>query len=254
MPRPFRPCVLAVLFLVLGNSLGLADWRPDEALVQRATTQWEADIRRLEQRDREETHPDDAILFVGSSSIRLWDTIAEDMAPYRVIQRGYGGAKFSDLAVFAERLIRPHRFRALVLFVANDVSGEADDATPEQVLAWFHHIVAVARAHQPDAPIFCIEITPTRSRWPLWPRTSAVNAALAAACAEEPRLHFIPTASAFLDARGEPRAELFVEDQLHLNRLGYQIWAGIISSHLDSALRVKPSAARARNSAPAARS
>lgn len=206
---------------------------PDPQLEAAAEARWAGDIAALEALDRTEVHPADSVLFVGSSSIRLWQTIETDLAPYHPIRRGYGGAKFSDLAVFARRLIAPHRFRALVVFAANDVTGGPDDATPEQVVQWFEHWVGVARAIQPDAPVLCLEITPTPARWVAWPKIREVNRALAGACASRSGVHFIPTAHAWLGPDGQPQADLFVEDGLHLNPLGYRIWSAILTSHLD---------------------
>ena len=208
----------------------------DPTLVRAVTEKWEETIQAMESRDETEEHPADSILFIGSSSIRLWETIDEDMAPYTSIQRGFGGSRFSDVAVYAERLIQPHSYQALVLFVGNDVSGKETDATPDQVAGWFQRVVAVSRAHNSEAPVFCIGVTPTMSRWEAWPRIQEVNAALQAACAADAGLHFIPTASAYLNGEGEPRPELFREDQLHQTRRGYQIWAAIIKSHLDGVL------------------
>lgn len=96
---------------------------------------WETEIVKFEVSDRKETYPNDAILFAGSSSIKLWSTLAEDMSPYPVIQRGFGGSRLSDLAVYAERIFKPHPCRAIVLFVANDISGSDRDKSPDEV-AW----------------------------------------------------------------------------------------------------------------------
>jgi hypothetical protein len=227
---------LIPLLLIVAYVAQAAATAPSGELQAAATKRWTADIQALEARDRNETHPPESILFLGSSSIRLWKTIASDIAPYRPIQRGYGGARFSDLAVFAERLIAPHQFRALVLFVANDVTGGADDPTADQVAGWFGHIVDVARARQPDVPIFCLEITPTPSRWAAWPKIREVNLALARECDARTNVHFIPTAHAYLDADSQPEADLFVDDRLHLNDLGYRIWSAIITSHLAARL------------------
>lgn len=205
-----------------------------------AARRWESEIAALEVRDRTENHPPDSILLVGSSSIRLWDSIAADLAPFHPIQRGFGGARFSDVAVFARRLISPHRFRALVLFVANDVTGSPEDAQPEQVVTWFGHIVEVAQSAQPEAAIFCLEITPTAARWAAGPKIQAVNRALARECARRPGVFFIPTAHAFLTPEGRPSADLFLEDRLHLNAFGYRLWSAILKSHLDARLEVVP--------------
>lgn len=202
-----------------------------------AQQRWAGEIAALEARDRAEQHPPDSILLVGSSSIRLWDTVVADLAPWHPIQRGFGGARFSDVAVFARRLIAPHRFQALVLFVANDVTGGPDDAAPEQVAGWFGYIVEVARSVQPEAAVFCLEITPTPARWAAWPKIREVNRALARECAARPGVYFVPTAHAYLTAEGRPAADLFQEDRLHLNALGYRLWSAILKSHLDARLR-----------------
>lgn len=234
MKRFFLFSTLAGLVAFGGVSGAATDLDP--ALVEAVTEKWEKTILEMEVRDKTETHPEDAILFIGSSSIRLWETIDDDMAPYPAIQRGFGGSRFSDVAVYAKRLIQPHRYRALVLFVGNDVSGKETDATPEQVVDWFQRVVGVSRAQSPEAPVFCIAVTPTMSRWEAWPKIQEVNAALQAACAADVSLHFIPTASAYLNGEGEPRPELFREDRLHQTAQGYQIWAAIIKSHLDAVL------------------
>ena len=203
---------------------------PLAAYRQAATQRWEADIRELEQLDQREQDPAQAVLFLGSSSIRRWETIAQDMAPYAVIRRGYGGAKFSDLAVFAKRLVTPHRFAAAAIFVGNDITGGPGDKTPAEVLRLVRLIVADIREHQPQAPIFFIAVTPTRSRFAAWKDIQQLNAALAEYCQSEPQLHFIATADAFLNDAGQPIDEYFVADQLHLNSQGYQVWAAKIKA------------------------
>ncbi|MDP5138969.1 MAG: hypothetical protein NWP83_00695 [Spirosomaceae bacterium] len=102
-----------------------------------AAKSWESEIQRLEALDKTEKDPKNAILFIGSSSIRLWDNIADDMSPYPTIRRGYGGAKLSDLIFYTERLVYPHDFRALVVFVANDISNTPEDKSPQEIVKLF---------------------------------------------------------------------------------------------------------------------
>jgi hypothetical protein len=201
-----------------------------------ATERWEAEIRKMEELDQHTRDPEHAILFIGSSSIRLWDDIAQDMHPWPVIQRGYGGAKISDLAVFTDRLVSPHQFDALAIFVANDITGGESDKSPEEIVRLFGLIVSTVREKFPEQPIFFIEITPTPSRWKAWPKIQAANAALRAACDQDDKLHFISTAAHYLDAAGQPMPELFKEDQLHQNRAGYQRWAKLIRAALAEVL------------------
>ena len=197
---------------------------------------WEPDIRQFETMDRNEADPDESILFVGSSSIRLWSTIREDMAPYPVIQRGFGGSKLSDVAWYAERIIYPHRFRALVLFVANDITGSADDRSLEETTALFRHIVKTVRKKFRSEPVFFIEITPTNSRWSAWPRISKANRLIEKECGREPGCHFIRTSKYFMGADGRPNDGLFMDDRLHLNQEGYRLWSKLIKDALDSEL------------------
>tara|TARA_B110000908_G_scaffold128047_1_gene150302 strand:+ start:10236 stop:10955 length:720 start_codon:yes stop_codon:yes gene_type:complete len=201
-----------------------------------SSKKWESEVAKLEALDQSEQHPANSILFIGSSSIRKWNEIASDMAPYHPIRRGFGGSKWSDLAVFGDRLIKPHKFRALVCFVANDITGKNDDKSPDEVVALFSSVWNKARAHQPGAPIFYIAVTPTQARIAVWPKTKAANSAIRKFCANKPNTYFIGTESIYLDAQGKPRTELFMADKLHLNRDGYIRWAAAIKSQLDTAL------------------
>ena len=201
-----------------------------------AAKSWEPEIQQLEALDKTEADPNDAILFIGSSSIRLWNSIADDMAPYPTIRRGYGGAKFSDLIFYTDRLVYPHDFRALVVFVANDISNTPEDKSPQEIVKLFKEIVKTVREKNPKKPIFLVEITPTNSRWEVWNETKRANDLLKKYCENTYDLHFIETAEGFLGSDGKPRAELFREDQLHLKQIGYDIWAEQIKGRLKQVL------------------
>src|SRR5512133_2165225 len=136
---------------------------------------WENDIQKFEQLDKSETYPKNAILFAGSSSIRLWSSLEKDMAPYAVIQRGFGGSKLSDLAVYANRIFDPHPCSAIVLFVANDITGSDQDKSPREVAILFRNILKTIRKSHPETPVFWIEITPTTLRWKVWPEIQKAN-------------------------------------------------------------------------------
>ena len=198
---------------------------------------WEKNILKFEQLDKEEQYLNDAVIFTGSSSITLWSTIKEDMAPYPVIHRGFGGSKFSDLACYIDRIVYPHQFQALVIFEANDITGGKRDKTPEQVADLFKHIVKVVRRKYPDKPVFVIEITPTKSRWAAWPKIKEANTLLAKTCDKLHNVYFIPTSASYLNEKGEPRTELTKSDLLHQNREGYLIWTKLIKAKLDEVLK-----------------
>jgi len=198
---------------------------------------WEPEIEKFSGLSKTEKYPGDAIIFAGSSSIRLWSTLAEDMAPFSVIQRGYGGARLTDFAVYAERIFDPLPGRALVLFIANDITGGEKDKSPEEVKKLFLNVVNSFRKSHPRAPVFWIAITPSRSRWNAWSKISEANNLIKETCKNGRDLHFISTEHAFLNEKGEPREELFRPDKLHLNSEGYNVWTDIIKGELNRILK-----------------
>jgi hypothetical protein len=197
---------------------------------------WESDIEKFEQLDIAKSYPSDAILFAGSSSIRLWSTINKDMLPYNVIQRGYGGARLSDFVVYADRIIYPHSCQAIVIFIANDIAGDENDKSPLEVSQLFNKTLSIIRRKFRSTPIFWISITPTPARWHVWPEIKEANEMIKDICQNRQYTYYIDTEKYFLTPSGLPNSELFVEDRLHLNSEGYSIWAGIIKDALNKVL------------------
>lgn len=204
---------------------------------------WEDAIVNLEERDQAEGTVENGIVFYGSSSIRFWRSIADDMAPWQTIQRGYGGATLSDIIHYAPRVIGPHlgdsnprRCKALVVFVANDIVGRETDKSPEEVADLFSKLHQWIREQDPQVPVFWIEVTPTNSRWDVWEKIEEGTKQISKIIDNDPNSHLISTAGAFLGVDGRPRPELFIKDQLHLNADGYKQWAILVKSQLHANL------------------
>ncbi|HUX56321.1 MAG TPA: GDSL-type esterase/lipase family protein [Bacteroidales bacterium] len=193
---------------------------------------WETDIQQFEQLDNSETYQKDAILFAGSSSIRLWSTLEQDMAPYPIIQRGYGGAKLSDFVVYASRIFNPHPCRAIVIFIANDISGSDQDKSPQEVAGLFRNLLKTIRKTHPQTPVFWIAITPTASRWKVWPQIEKANNLIKDICDNQFDTYFIRTDFAFLNEASQPIDNLFRSDRLHLTEKGYAVWTNIIKNEI----------------------
>jgi hypothetical protein len=191
------------------------------------------EISTFEKRDKSTNYPEGAILFIGSSSIRLWKTLKEDMAPFPVIQRGYGGAHFRDMVFFTDRILADHNLSMVVCFVANDISGSPKDGSPKEVLKLFKLFVKQVRDEHPEIPILQIAVTPTISRWKYWKDIKKLNKLIDSYCKNTENLHFIDTVPTFLNADGQPKSELFVKDQLHLNTKGYEAWNSMIKSEIE---------------------
>jgi len=227
-----RYFVLIVTFLIISCS----PIRKYASLPE--VTAWEETIQSFEQLDDSVTYPEDAIMFAGSSSIRLWSSLEKDMAPYPVIQRGYGGAKLSDFVVYANRIFCPHPCKAIVIFVANDISGSDNDKSPREVAGLFRILLRIIRKTHPETPVFWIAVTPTASRWKVWPEINKASSLIKDICDNQYDTYFIRTDNAFLNETGQPIDELFISDRLHLTQKGYAVWTEIIKKELSKVVQM----------------
>lgn len=223
--------VLLLLLILITSCSSLSKYIDDPK-----NAKWKDAIEEFKKLDTTETYSSDAILFAGSSSIRLWDSIEKDMSPFKIIQRGYGGAKLNDFAYYAKDIIYPHNFKALVLFIANDIAGSKNDKTPKDVAELFNYTVDLVRDKYSNVPIFWIQITPTLNRWGVWNKTNEANNLIKEICENSDNLYFIETENSFLTNENLPNTDLFIEDQLHLNTDGYHIWSEIIRTELNKRL------------------
>jgi len=199
---------------------------------------FEKEIVNLELLDLKNKADKNNLLFIGSSSIRLWNDIENDMQPYKSIKRGYGGAHYYDLIHFTERLISNHSPRAILIFVANDITGSNDifktynDLTPMEVKKLFKYCYKSIRKIHKQVPVLVIETTPTPSRWDVWDKIAEANDLINEFCESNSNLHFINTRNKFISKNGLPIKSFFISDELHLNKSGYKLWSEIIKEKL----------------------
>ena len=163
------------------------------------------------------------MLFVGSSSIKNWTpTLATDFPHIPVIDRGFGGSQLADSTRFADRIIVPYHPDVVVLYAGdNDIN---DGRSADQVIDDFKQFVARVRKDLPHTAIVYITIKPSTSRWKLWPQMHAANEGIAAFAKTQKDVRVVDVASRMLDAKGKPRAELLLDDGLHMRPAGYAIW------------------------------
>ena len=201
------------------------------AMAARQTPRFESEIRAFEAADRAKMPEPGAILFTGSSSIRLWKTLAEDFPGHRVLNRGFGGSHVSDSVRLYERTVVPYRPKAIVFFAGtNDL---ADGKSPETVALDYRTFVELVRAKLPAVPIAYIAISPAPSRWNNIANVRKANALIKGYSESTPGLRFIDTYAAMTNAIGGPRVELYGPDNLHLNPKGYALWRSIIGPVVD---------------------
>ena len=220
MPRLHRPVLLAALAL-FGC---LRPERPLEVPPNEDPARWTQDVEEFARQEREAPTPLGGVVFVGSSSIRRWSTLADDMAPVPVLNRGFGGSKLFDAIYHSKELVGVHEPCLVVVFSgSNDIAG-ADAKSAEEVRDLFRRLVARLRAADERLTICNIAITPTLAREEHVATVREANRLIRLECEADPRLEFIDPTPDLMDASGRPDARWFQEDRLHLNEQGYAVW------------------------------
>jgi len=199
---------------------------------------WEKEISAIESQ-YSTFKPTGRIVFLGSSSVRLWETLEKDMAPFDVLNHGFGGSKVVDSTYYLNRLVYPFKPKALVMFTGtNDINGiKGNSKSGEQVFFSVVNLVETYHEMYPKVPLFYISITPTPSRWTVWKDADTANQLITKYAEKNPYLTFIDTTDAFLGTSGKPMKKLYSKDQLHLNEDGYALWASIIKPVLEEKLQ-----------------
>lgn len=183
---------------------------------------YEADILAFEAADRLQPPPHGGIVFVGSSSFRLWPNLPEAFPGHAVVNRGFGGSMLPDVVQFAPRIVVPLAPATVVIYAGDNDIGRG--RMPSQVLADYRNLVRLLRRSLPDVRIVMVSIKPSPSRWALVERMREANALLAQEVARDPRASFVDVFTPMLGADGLPRPELFVADALHMSPAGYALW------------------------------
>jgi lysophospholipase L1-like esterase len=190
---------------------------------------YDPEIAAFEKWDRQNAVPRDAILFVGSSSIRLWQT-AEAFPDLPVINRGFGGSTVPDVSHFADRIVFKYKPR-LIVFMCGD-NDLAIGHSPEQVHRDTEDFRKMVHDGLPHARIIYLAIKPSPKRWQLWPKQQKVNALEKAISEKVGYFIYVDTATPVLGPDGQPQKDIFRDDSLHLNANGYKIWNKLLAPYL----------------------
>lgn len=207
------------------------------ALAQMATwaspahERWKAELAAIAANDQRRLPPAGSILFVGSSTIRMWQGLEQafpEQGP--VIRRGVGGSRLQEWVEFVPDLVLPYRPRQIVLYAGeNDL---VEGFGPMDLLGAFVAFVRRVRIHLPEVPIAYVSIKPSPSRMAQLEAMREANLLIQTFVLNEPNLDYIELHAAMLDNDGQPRPELYQRDKLHLTREGYGLWRQVISAHL----------------------
>jgi lysophospholipase L1-like esterase len=206
-------------------------------------TFFEDEIAAFEEADRLNPPEPGKVLFIGSSSIRFWDTLEQDMEGIPTIRRGFGGSFLRHSTHFADRIVTPYQPSAIVMYAGgNDMGNLHSPLSAEQVAADFDAFVAKVSKDVGDIPIIYIAIKPSVLRVKHWPDMQRANAMIAAKAAGDDRLYFVDIATPMLDEHGKPRADLLIWDGLHLNAEGYALWTKLVRPVVIQALEANSQA------------
>ncbi|VXB93767.1 conserved exported hypothetical protein [Luteimonas sp. 9C] len=191
---------------------------------------WATDMARFAAEDAATPPPGRPIVFTGSSSVRMWTTLAADFPEVAVLNRGFGGSQVRDAVWYADEIALRYRPRQIVLYAGDNDIAEGRSAA--QVLADTQAFVTRIRATLPGTPIALLGIKPSPSRANLLDVQRAANDALRDWAATQRNIAYIDVFTPMLDADGVPREDLFIADRLHMNAAGYAMWRDIIGPYL----------------------
>ena len=188
------------------------------------------DILRFKKQDSIKPPPKNAILFVGSSSFTRWNNIESYFPGYIIINRGFGGSTLIDVIRYAYDVIIPYQPKQVVVYCGeNDLASNVGSG---EVIKRFKTLYQLIRINLPNTAVHFVSIKPSPSRSRLIPQMKEVNQQVSAFLKKEKNTGFINVYPSLLDAKGNIREELFVEDKLHVNEKGYELWQKIILPYL----------------------
>ena len=220
-PRRSRTFSPSGCWLLLCLLLGCAT-----ATIHPTDAKWEAAVQSFEAQDRIRPVALGGVLFIGSSSIRRWESLAADFPDATVVNRGFGGSHIIDSVFFADRIVLPYEPETIFLYAGDNDVADGKDA--DTVFRDFRLFAKTVHRALPDTKIVFISIKPSIKRWHLAPTMKQANNLVQTFAQKDERLAFADIWTPMLNESGRPKKSLFVDDNLHLNREGYQVWKEVI--------------------------
>ncbi len=222
--KRFRFLYIILLLLILFPSLRCLN--AVAAIEDPNPLRFQKEIKRFAWQDAKNSYPEQAVLFIGSSSIYGWKT-ARDFPTLPVINRGIASAQISDLNYYYDVIVKRYKPARIIFYCGdNDVAADKDKV---QILADFSSFISRLKKDFSHVNVLFLAIKPSPLRWQLWDKMSQTNRAVKDYCKSSGFCTFIDTATPLLNAKGLPDKNLFVEDGLHLSSAGYNIWKNLLT-------------------------
>ncbi len=171
--------------------------------------------------------PEGAVLFAGSSSIRLWFTLELDFESMPVVNRGFGGSTIPEVNYYTQRIIFKYRPRVIVFYCGeNDI---AENTAPSVVFQNFKKFIIDVEQNLPNTAVIIMSAKPSPQRWNLWRSFQQYNQMVEEFAQDRPNLRYLDIGETLLGADGRPDLDLFTEDKLHINGKGYKRWVELLN-------------------------
>ncbi|HEX9512054.1 MAG TPA: GDSL-type esterase/lipase family protein [Puia sp.] len=195
--------------------------------------QWyENEVQRLE-KEKEALKFEPKMIFYGSSSIRLWESLDQDFSAYQPVNLGFGGSTLAACVWFFDRLLTPYRPESIIVYAGDNDLG--DGRNPEEVFIFFRQLVASTRQRFGNIPLAFISIKPSISRWNIVDSIRYTNKIIEEEIKKEGNnLHFINVYNRMTDNSGYPKREFLDPDGLHINEKGYALWKEILLPYVSA--------------------
>lgn len=206
---------------LLGTGLLILLFNP--VFAQQQPRYWK-DIQQFKKLDKQNPPPQKAVLFIGSSSIRMWKEVQKDFPDHQVINRGFGGSTLPDVIRYAGDIIFPYHPKQVVIYCGDNDAASSDKISADSIRNRFERLFLLIRSKLPKTRITYISIKPSPSREKLFPVMEKANWEIENFIKSRRRADFVDIWHLMLDEFGRPRKELFRSDMLHMNRQGYAIW------------------------------
>lgn len=195
-------------------------------------TLWRQDIERFKEWDEENPPEKGGILFIGSSSFRAWDSLEDDFSDYNILNRAFGGSHLIDLIWYFEDIVLPSRPCQIIVYEGdNDIAaGKSPDAYLEDVITF----VRLVELHLPGTIIDFVSTKPSPARKEWSDDYRQANQLVRAFSMKQPNVRYIDVEQLMYDQGGNIIEEIFIQDRLHMNEKGYDIWEKVIGPYLCS--------------------
>jgi lysophospholipase L1-like esterase len=191
---------------------------------------WRSAINGFIEQDEKSKPDHGGILFVGSSSIRMWN-LKKWFPEQSALNRGFGGSQISDVNHYYDYLVQRHVPNVIVFYCGdNDIAA---GKSPQRVFNDFKAFADRARRRMPKSQLIYIPIKPSIARWKMWPKMQSANDMIQKLSEPRPNLHYADTATPMLGEDGKPMTSLFIKDGLHLSDEGYRMWTKIVARTME---------------------